>query len=217
MAADWVHAEDQVWLGQWARQWATDPKNGFCNPAKPNEMDRQLLSLFDAIEACAGDIDERLEKLHKTWKRAGFLTTAWYAVKLHYLFQGVGYEVAMRSGRLKTDSAEQTLLNWNRVQNIYSGQDGTYRTAKAWIGPMTQAGVESVGVDESANDGRYKGYIMSGGTRMEGPLLDAVMEVRDMYRAYKARRLAKLGAVAIASGAEDRLDMSWDDGVITDA
>jgi hypothetical protein len=211
-AAGWMDADDQVWLGRWAREWATDPKNHFCNPAKPNEMDRQLLSLFDSIEECRDDIDTRLETLHETWSHLGLLAQTAYRYKMHYLFRGVGYQVAMRARELKTDSAEQTLLNWNRVQNIYNGQDGSYKAAEAWIGPADGPGSQA-----PARVGHWDGkvYQSPSGIRMEGVLVDFAMEIRDAYRDHKDAVAIKTAVEEAIARGEDRL--TWDDGVVTDA
>lgn len=211
LSAEWVNKEDQQWLGRWARQWATDPKNKFCDPAKPNGMDRQFLSLFDAIEACAGDIDERLDELHQTWKHSYFLTKSLYRVKAHYLFRGVGFEVAARAAQLKTDSAAQMNMNWNRVQNIYNGQDGSMRAAKAWIGPLNGAPTTGTpGRDATSNPAvveRYRGgrYYSAGGSVYEGPLVDLVVYINRAWRRRRARGAA-LAAVESPRVEPDRTD-----------
>lgn len=196
-----------------------DPKNKFFDPTKPNAMDRSLLGLFDAIEGCQGDIDERLEALHQTWKQMGFLTKTLYRTKLDYLFKGVGYEVAMRAGKLQTDSTGQMLQNWNRVQNIYNGDDWTYRAAKAWIGPVVEAPVvEAVRVEEpraAATQARYNGrmYYSKGGGAYEGILVDLVMDIRRSWQEYRARKAPVLAVPTTP----DQAAASWDDGVVTDA
>ena len=216
--ADWMDREDQVWLGRWAREWAIDPANRLLDPAKPNELDSQLLGLFDSIEQCRDDVDSKLDTLHETWQHSGALIKTMYRVKFHYLFRGVGYEVAKRAGERKTDSAEQTLLNWNRLQNVYNGQDGTYRAANAWIGPASGgpgAGVPTVKArpEKLGTHVKRRAYY-DHGTRVEGPLVDLAMGLAGMWRGWRERR-------ALAQSAPppppDRLDTPEDDGVVTDA
>lgn len=220
-----MNAEDQVWLGRWARQWAVDEKNKFCNPAKPNEMDRQLLALFDAIETCQNDIDERLKELHRTLRNSGFLTQALYQVKLDYLFRGVGYEVAMRAGEKRTASARQTLLNWNRVQDIYNGQDGSFTAAKAWIGPSTPSGHgQGISAEVEKRGWRALGggrYLTGSGVMVDGLLVDLAMGIGKAFYGWRDRKTAEsleeASSAAIAKAGEERMSASWDDGVVTDA
>ncbi len=183
-------------------------------------MDRQLLSLFDAIQACSSDIDERLDTLHQTWKRSGLLTKATYRIRTYYLFRQVGLEVVKRAARLKTDSASQMVLNWNRVQNIHNGENGEFRAAKAWIGPAVgPANTDGVAPGEpweAVTQDRYRGgrYYAAGGFIYEGPLVDLAMYIN---RGWRARRARKLRANAAASHPDDLLDTSRDDEVVTDA
>jgi hypothetical protein len=188
-----VARHDQEWLGRWARQWATDPANKFCDLANLNELDKQLFSLFDSIEQCRDDVDAKLDSLHEAWKHSGLVTQTLYRIKFHYLFRGVGYEVSQRAGELNTDSAKQTLLNWNRVQNVYDGQDGSYRAAEAWIGPATGSAGSgaSTASEEPAARGRYVkgvGYFYPDGTRIEGFPVDLVMSIGGMWSRWRARQ-----------------------------
>jgi hypothetical protein len=218
LQAAWINRDDQEWLGRWARQWATDPANHYYDPNKPpNEMDRQLLSLFDAIAACSSDIDERLDVLHAMWKRSGLIAKTTYTARTYFLFRQVGQEVVIRAASLKTDSASQMVLNWNRVQTIYNGQNGEFQAAKAWIGPaITPAGVDPVAPGEAVTQDRYRGgrYYSAGGSIYEGPLVDLAMYIS---RSWRARRARKLQANAASSHPEDLLDTSRDDEVVTDA
>jgi hypothetical protein len=217
--ADWMNREDQEWLGRWARRWATDPANRFCDPANPNALDRQLLSLFDSIEKCRDDIDTKLGSLHEAWKHSGVLTKTAYRLKFHYLFRGVGYEVAKRAGQLKTDSAEQTLQNWNRLQNVYNGQDGTYRAAKAWIGPASGPPSDDMARVrvEPKRRGTYvkgRGYYFPDGSRAEGPLVDLAMAINGTWRTWRERRAAAQAAHPVPP---EPLDTGRDADVVTDA
>jgi hypothetical protein len=188
--------EDQIWLGRFARQWASDPANGFCDPSKLNAMDRQLFGLFDSIEAGAGDIDEQLEALHQRWDHGiGFLQKTMYRLKLHYLYRAVSYEASQRAGTLKTPSANQTLANWNRFQLVYNGYDGSFRPAKAWVGPQTgplgPTSLSAASAKEGKSGGRYikgQGYFMADGARMEGPLVDIAFGIGRLYQNWRAKR-----------------------------
>ncbi|MGH7764164.1 MAG: hypothetical protein ACREOM_07090, partial [Candidatus Dormibacteraceae bacterium] len=129
----------QIWLGRWARQWATDPANKFVNLTNPNELDQQWLSLFDSIEGCRDDIDTKIEGLHQTWKHSGLVTKSWWRLRVPYLLKGVGYEVSERARKSGTPSARQMLANWSRISYIVNAQgDPDWSiVGKTWIGPVT--------------------------------------------------------------------------------
>ncbi|MEP6752848.1 MAG: hypothetical protein ABI959_08900 [Candidatus Dormiibacterota bacterium] len=58
---EWVSREDQIWLGQTARQWMMNPARHYCDPGRPSVFDAQTLDLIPSIEGRRGDIDAKIE------------------------------------------------------------------------------------------------------------------------------------------------------------
>jgi hypothetical protein len=132
-----VSATEQAQLGQEARAMYVGPEFGLCNIDNPSEFDRQVLSLFDSIEANRDDIDTKIENLRASLKSSGSrFERLKNKQKLHLVYRnGAAYLVQPRPDRSRL-GMQQLLASWGRVGRLVSGSEGPSKVPDAWIRPL---------------------------------------------------------------------------------
>jgi len=102
------------------------------HPASPSEFDRQMLSLFDSIEAGAGDIDAKIETLRIYLQGEG----RFQRLKHQYRANTV-----WRTGDESLQWVSETWqlrTNWARLR-LLGPTWGKYTIAAAWVPPASSA------------------------------------------------------------------------------
>lgn len=107
--------------------------NGLLGRRPPNDFDRQMLDLFDAIETGASDIHDRIEAVRAYTRRKGFIGSWNDRLKARAVWQhGAAY---MRWKRANTPENWLLYKNWNRLYRIgnqtWAGADVTI--PKRWV------------------------------------------------------------------------------------
>lgn len=135
-----VSAEERARVAQKARAYYTKPSTRLCNPASPSEFDRQMLALFDSIEADADDIDAKIEGMRTYVRQEGYFQRRKDKHKAMLVWQ-------MGAASLQwvppTKETWQLRCNWNRLLRIFGSTWGSsYTVAPRWIRPdLGQPGV----------------------------------------------------------------------------
>jgi hypothetical protein len=145
--ATWLNAQEQAELGQEARAYYN--RSVRANQPATRAFDFQMESLFDSIEAGSDDIDGKIATLHDTWKHEFIFDKLKDGIKMDHLHQHMFHWVRSRERKLKTDSARQMTLNWNRMRLITSPEPG-YTILAAWVGPAAPLAMAAVGQAEPA-------------------------------------------------------------------
>ena len=107
----------------------------------PNEFDRQMLQLFDAIEVGAPDIHERVEAVRAYTRRKGLFRSWNDRFKARMVWQqGAAY---LRWRRADTDENWHLYTNWNRLFRIGSSTWGSGVTIPdRWVDLAPAPGVD---------------------------------------------------------------------------
>lgn len=121
---------ERALLAQTARNFYV---NKLLGRRSPNEFDRQMLQLFDAIEAGAPDIHDQIEAVRAYTRRKGFLASWNDRFKARMVWQhGAAY---LRWRRAGSDENWLLYTNWNRLYRIgnqtWAGADVTI--ADRWV------------------------------------------------------------------------------------
>jgi hypothetical protein len=133
---------EQARLAQSMRAFYTHPAHPMGNLLSPTEFDRLILSLFDSIEAGAGDIDGKIDALGTYVRNKGFWRGYGDRLKAHVIWsQGA----ATLQWTKQTDEIWQLRCNWNRLLRVANlgpwWKDG-HTVAPTWITPTrNEAGV----------------------------------------------------------------------------
>jgi hypothetical protein len=118
------------------REYYTKPSTRFCNPASPSEFDRQMLSLFDSIEAGAGDIDAKIELLRSYVRNEGLFQRWKDQYKVNMVWRKGDESLQW------VPETWQMRINWARLR-ILGPTWGSYTIAPAWVAPV--GGQPSIG------------------------------------------------------------------------
>jgi len=127
-----VSAEEQAHVAREARAHYTKPSK-FFNPALPSEFDRQMLSLFDSMEAGAGDIDAKIETLRSYVRHEGLFQRWKDKLNAKLVWQRGASTLQWVPA---TPETWQLRCNWNRLLRIVGPTWGSeYPIAPRWITP----------------------------------------------------------------------------------
>jgi hypothetical protein len=113
------------------------------NPASPSEFDRQMLSLFESIEASAGDIDAKIETLRTYVQREGRFQ------RLRHQYKA---SIVWRTGDESLQWVSETWqlrTNWARLR-LLGPTWGKYTIAAAWVTPASTAVTSTTQADITA-------------------------------------------------------------------
>jgi hypothetical protein len=127
-----VGAALQARVARDMRVYYTKPSTRFCNPASPSEFDRQMLSLFDSIEAGADDIDTKIEALRSYVRKEGLFQRWKDQYKANMVWRK-GHESLQWVAE-----TWQLRINWARLR-ILGPTWGSYTIAAAWVAPAGQS------------------------------------------------------------------------------
>ena len=132
------YVAERTLLAQTARDYYV---NKLLRQRSPNEFDRQMLQLFDAIEIGAPDIHERIEAVREYTRRKGFFPSWHDRFKAQTVWQhGAAY---MQWKRARTDENWHLLTNWNRLYRIGSSTWGTNLTIPdRWVDLVPMPGAD---------------------------------------------------------------------------
>jgi hypothetical protein len=100
--------------------------------SSPTEFDRQMLSLFDSIEAGAGDIDAKIETLRSYVQKEG-LVQRWkdqYRANIVWRTGDESLQWVSETWQLRT--------NWARLR-LLGPTSGKYTIAASWVPPASSA------------------------------------------------------------------------------
>jgi hypothetical protein len=125
-------AELQARLARDMRAYYTRRSSRSGNPASPSEFDSQMLSLFDSIEACAGDIDAKIETLRAYVQKEGRFQ------RLRHQYRA---NIVWRTGDESLQWVPETWqlrTNWARLR-ILGPTWASYTMAPAWGAPASTA------------------------------------------------------------------------------
>jgi hypothetical protein len=131
-----VPREEQERLAQEARSYYLAPKSKMCDATKLSEFDKQMLSLFDSIEANGYDIDGKIEGLRLTLKKEGGWTHFKDQTKVGVLWTMMAGKLQVRDRALgETSGMWQLRCNWNRISLITNRWTTGITVAPGWLGP----------------------------------------------------------------------------------
>jgi hypothetical protein len=102
------------------------------NPAHPSLFDRLLLDVFNGMEQCTPDIDERIEHLRLQWKQESFFQKWRDRTKLQYVLDVYSSQMFWS----RAPGIKQLGQNWNRLRLITTFGINNVKVAKAWINPL---------------------------------------------------------------------------------
>jgi hypothetical protein len=125
-------AELQARLARDMRAYYTRRSSRSGNPASPSEFDSQMLSLFDSIEAGAGDIDAKIETLRAYVQKEGRFQ------RLRHQYRA---NIVWRTGDESLQWVPETWqlrTNWARLR-ILGPTWASYTMAPAWGAPASTA------------------------------------------------------------------------------
>jgi hypothetical protein len=106
-------------------------------------FDSQMLGLFNAIETGEGDIDERIERLHATWKSENILSKLIDRAKLDLVWEAMAKNLRGRERAVGDLGALRA--NWTRVMRIGNKHWGNKDTmATRWSGEVSAKEIESL-------------------------------------------------------------------------
>lgn len=120
----------QARLAGLVRTYYTKPSSRLCNPAKPSEFDRQMLSLLDSIESGAGDIDAKIETLSSYVRNEGRFQRMKDQYKANMVWRKGDESLpwVAETWQLRT--------NWARLR-LLGPTWATYTMATAWAAPTS--------------------------------------------------------------------------------
>ena len=109
--------------------------------SSPNDFDRQMLQLFDAIEAGVPDIHDRIEAVRAYTRRKGFFASWNDRFKARMVWQqGAAY---LRWRRADTSENWHLYTNWNRLFRIGSSTWGSGVTIPdRWVDLVPSPGAD---------------------------------------------------------------------------
>jgi hypothetical protein len=108
--------------------------------SSPNEFDRQMLSLFDSIEAGGGDIDAKIEALRAYVQSEGRFQRLKHQYRANNLWRTGDESLQWVS------ETWQLRTNWARLR-LLGPTWGKYTIAGAWVTPAPSAVSPSSSVD----------------------------------------------------------------------
>jgi hypothetical protein len=138
-----MRVEDQVWLGQTARAYYTNPKFPMGNLKHPTQFDQMMLSLFDSIESCADDVDTKIEGLRQYVRLQPLLRRLFITMlKIDMIRGHLVIALQKREHEFgKSDGLWQLTINSNRIARIAGSTWGSdFIISPEWIGPALPSG-----------------------------------------------------------------------------
>ena len=135
-----TYESERALLAQTVREFYTEPRRRLCNPQAPSDFDRQMLELFDAIEAGASDIHTRIEAMRAYTRKKGLIAAYADRFKARLVWRTGAVHLGWRP---PGEDNWQLRINWNRMYRVgYSTFLGAGVTiAPSWLDPAPAAPV----------------------------------------------------------------------------
>ena len=128
-----VNESEQARLGREAKIYYTSYLAR--NAKRASAFDKQTLGLFGAIEVGDSDIDERIEKLHVTWKSENILARLIDRAKLDLVWEAMAKNLRQREREV--GNLNVLRANWTRVARVGNKHWGASAAmASKWDRPV---------------------------------------------------------------------------------
>jgi hypothetical protein len=123
------YASERALLAKTVREFYMEPRHKWYNPQAPSDFDRQMLQLFDAIEAGAPDIHARIEAMRAYTRNKGFFGSYGERFKSRMVWRTGAAHLQWRP---PSEDNWQLRINWNRMYRV---GNSTFLGAEVTIPP----------------------------------------------------------------------------------